>query len=319
MAGRSPRIGLLVAMLAALGASIAPTAQAAGQGATNLCAQPPTPGGREITLTSSGVQRTALLHLPPAAAGERLPLLVGLHGAGAGFFERYSGFSVLADAEGFAALYPNPIDEADGRTFWNINDHQPHGPDDVQFISDLLNYVESSVCVNTSRVYAAGVSNGGGMAASAVCALSDRFAAFASIAGGYESLPRCQPTNPVSVLEIHGTEDGSVPYNGSRSTGAGAVRPWVAAWRLRDQCHGAPAVSRISPRVERYEWSNRAEGTAVEHIKIFGGNHQLPGGLPPDRGQASTISASWWAWSFLRQHRQAGPYTVAAARARRAG
>ena len=284
----------------------------AAQGTAAGCQQAPAAGDSEITLLSSGVERTTILHVPPAAAGQRLPLLVALHGAGGRFFERYSGFSVLADAEGFIAVYPNPVDVDAGHTFWNIYDHQPGGGPDVQFISDLLDYVESKLCVDTGRVYVAGVSNGGGMAALAACELSARFAAFASIAGGYGNLPPCQPANPVSVVEVHGTADGSVPYNGSPANGAhavhaGAVQPWLAAWREHDGCQRQRAIGLIAPRVERYDWTRCAEGAAVEHIEIFGGNHQLPGGLPPDAGQASTVSATWLAWTFLRQHHQAAP------------
>jgi len=295
-------------MLVVAGAQLISALPGAAQEAANPCQQTPTPGDSEITVMSGGRERTAILHVPPAVAGQRLPLLVGLHGAGGKFFESYSGFSVLADAEGFIAVYPDPVDEYDGHTSWDISDGQAGGGPDVQFISDLLDYVESSLCVDTSRVYAAGVSNGGGLAARAACELSARFAAIASIAGGYKSLPPCQPTNPVSVVEVHGTDDGSVPYDGSPPDRAGAVRPWLAAWGQHDGCQGAPALSRIAPRVERYEWTDCAEGTAVEHIEIFGGNHQLPGGLPPDQGQPSTVSATWLAWSFLSQHQQAPPY-----------
>jgi len=278
-------------------AELLSAAPGAAQEVANPCQQAPSPGESEITVLSDGVERTATLYVPPAAAGQRLPLLVGLHGYGGRFFQSYSGFSVLAASEGFIAVYPDPLNE---HTFWNI-DEAPGGPNDVQFISDLLDSVESQLCVNTSRVYAAGVSNGGGMAALLACQLSARFAAFASIAGGYSSLPPCQPANPVSVVEVHGTADGVVPYNGSPPARAGAVRPWLTAWRGRDGCHGRAAVSRIAPRAERYDWGHCAQGTAVEHIEIFGGGHQLPGGLPHDAGQTSTVSAPWLAWSFLRQ------------------
>lgn len=301
--------GLLLAVLAIAAAQLVSAPAGVAQGAADPCGLAATPGDSVITLQSGGVQRTAILHVPPAAAGERLPVLIGLHGAGGRFFESYSGFSVLADSEGFIAVYPNPVDDADGHTFWNI-DEASYGPDDVQFISDLIDYLESNLCVDSSRVYAAGVSNGGGMAALLACQLSGRFAAIASIAGGYSSLPPCQPANPVSVVEVHGTDDGSVPYDGSHSDGAGAVLPWLAAWRERDGCHGPPAVSRIAPRVERYDWTGCAQGAAVEHIEIFGGGHQLPGGLPPDRGQTSTVSAAWLVWRFLRSHRQAAPYAT---------
>jgi polyhydroxybutyrate depolymerase len=295
---------MLVATITAVAVQLCSALPAAAQGATNACQQAERPGDSDITLLSGGRERTAIVHVPPAAAGRPLPLVLGLHGAGGQFFEPYSGLSVLADSEGFIALYPNPIDHAGSRFFWNID-----GADDVQFISDLLDYAESNLCVDASRVYALGVSNGGGMAARAVCQLSSRFAAFASIAGGYKDLPRCQPTNPVSVIEVHGTDDGSVPYYGVPPRRAGAVRPWLAAWRVHDGCHGAPTVSRIAPRVERYDWTQCAGGTGVEHIEIFGGNHQLPGGLPPDRGQTGTVSAVWLCWGFLRGRSQAGPTT----------
>jgi polyhydroxybutyrate depolymerase len=300
------RTGLLAAILFAAAAQLLLAPPGTAQGGGEPCERAPSPGDSEITVESGGVQRTAILHVPPAAAGQKLPVLVGLHRAGGEFFESYSGFSVLADAEGFIAVYPDPVEEADGHTFWNI-EQAPFGPNDVQFISALLDYLESDLCVDPSRVYAAGVSNGGGMAALLACQLSSRFAAVASIAGGYSALPRCQPTNPVSVIEVHGTADGVVPYDGLPPDRAGAVRPWLAAWRERDGCHGRARVSRIAPRVERYEWGDCAAGTAVEHIEIFGGGHQLPGALPPDPGQTSTVSAPWLAWSFLRQHRLAAP------------
>lgn len=300
------RNALLAAVLAVSAAQLVSATPGAAQEAANPCRQAPMPGESEITLLSGGVERTAILHVPPAPAGQRLALLVGLHGDGGKFFQTYSGFSVLGDSEGFIAVYPDPLEEANGHTFWNI-DEAPAGAGDVQFISDLLDYVEGNLCVDTSRVYAAGVSNGGGMAALLACQLSARFAAFASIAGGYSSLPPCQPSNPVSVIEVHGTADGVVPYKGSPPARAGAVLPWLTAWRARDGCHGRAAVSRIAPRAERFGWTRCAEGTAVEHIEIFGGGHQLPGGLPPDSGQASTVSAPWLVWSFLRQHSRAEP------------
>jgi polyhydroxybutyrate depolymerase len=306
------RIGLLLAVLAAAVTQLLSALPGAAQETVNPCQQAPTPGDSQIALISGGVERTAILHVPPAAAGQHLPVVVGLHGAGGKFFESYSGFSILADAEDFIAVYPNPIDESDGHTFWDISSSLPGGGPDVQFISNLLDYLESNLCVDTNRVYAAGVSNGGGLAARVACELSSRFAAFASIAGGYKSLPPCQPANPVSVVEVHGTSDTVVPYNGSAPNGAGAVRPWLAMWGQRDGCQGQPAVSRIAPRVERYDWTGCADGAAIEHIEIFGGGHQLPGGISPDVGQTSTVSATWLAWNFLRQHTQAAPYSAAA-------
>jgi polyhydroxybutyrate depolymerase len=305
-------IGLLLAVLALAVTQLLSAPPGAAVETVKPCQQAPTPGNSQIALVSGGAERTATVHVPPAAAGQRLPVVIGLHGAGGKFFESYSGFSVLADAEDFIAVYPNPIYEFKGNTFWDINSNLPGGGPDVQFLGNLLDYLETALCVDTSRVYAAGVSNGGGLAARAACELSSRFAAIASIAGGYRSLPPCQPANPVSVIEVHGSSDTVVPYNGFPPNGAGAVRPWLSMWGQRDGCQGQPTVGRIAPRVERYDWTGCAEGAAIEHVEIFGGGHQLPSGIPPDAGQTSTVSATWLAWNFLRQHTQAGPYGGAA-------
>jgi polyhydroxybutyrate depolymerase len=306
------RIGLLLAICAAIVTQLLSALPGAAGETVNPCQQAPAPGNSLVALVSGGAERTAILHVPAAAAGQRLPVVIGLHGAGGQFFESYSGFSVLADAERFIAVYPNPIFGENGHTSWDIASTVPGGGPDVQFLANLLDYLESNLCVDTSRVYAAGVSNGGGLAARAACELSSRFAAIASIAGGYKSLPDCQPANPVSVVEVHGTSDTVVPYDGFRPAGAGAVRPWLSMWGQRDGCEGRPSVSRIAPRVERYDWTGCAEGAAIEHIEIFGGGHQLPGGIPPDVGQSSTVSATWLAWKFLRQHTQAAPYGAVA-------
>ena len=90
------RIGLLLAILAAAAAQLVSALPGAAQGGVNPCQQAPTPGESEITLLSGGVERTAILYVPPAAAGQRLPaarrparrrrqvlpVLLGLFGAG---------------------------------------------------------------------------------------------------------------------------------------------------------------------------------------------------------------------------------------------
>ena len=231
---------LLLTILVAACWQLASALPGAAQGGADPCSQAPAPGDSQISLLSGGVERTAVLHVPPVAAGQHLPVLVGLHGAGGRFFERYSGFSVLADAEHFIAVYPNPIELRGDHTIWNIDDHRPGGgPNDVQFISDLLDYVEGNLCVDSSRVYEAGASNGGGMAVRAACQLSSRIAAFASIAGGYRALPSCRPTTPVSVIEVHGTATARSCTRAPPRT-ARRRAPWLAAWRVHDSCHAAP-------------------------------------------------------------------------------
>ncbi|MGI8557516.1 MAG: alpha/beta hydrolase family esterase [Solirubrobacteraceae bacterium] len=290
--------------------SCLPAAPALAAGPLSPCSTAPAAGSSEINLVSNSIPRTAVLHLPPNVhAGRALPLLIALHGANqnAAFFEPYSGFSRIADTERFAVLYPNAVGL---HSFWNINDSDKSAANDVQFISDAIDAAASRACLDIARIYATGVSNGGGMAARLACQLSTRIAAIAPVAGGYRSLGACRPSSAVSVLEVHGTSDGVVPYNGTSNAvayvdGAGSVSSFLSGWLARDRCRTRKVrTRRIAPQVLSELWSSCPQGAAVGHLEVVAGEHQLPGALPRDGGPRSTFSAPWLIWRFLRSHRR---------------
>src|SRR4051794_14925463 len=272
----------------------------AGPPAPSPCSRAPVSGSASLTLASGGRVRTAVLHLPPGRkAHARMPLVVALHGAGRSgrLMEPYSGFSNLADRAGFAVVYPSAVPP---HPRWNIYEN-PAGADDVGFIRDLLTRVESVACIDRRSVYAAGVSNGGGMAALLACRLSDRMAAVVAVAGAYADLPDCEPPRPVSLLEIHGTDDQTVPYGGrtGEDTGADSVMAFVQSWIERDHCPTDGSSAEIAPDVVRYTWGPCAAGTEVEHLKVLGGTHAWPGATPPDPGSVTTLNATRTAWVFF--------------------
>ncbi len=257
------------------------------------CASAPASGSQRLTLQSSGRTRTALLHVPSAPTGTSLPLLIAYHGyRGSGAeMEQESGFSKLADREGFAVVYP----DADGPA-WGLTAERTS---DVSFTADLIAFVNSRLCLDPRRVYATGVSAGGGMAARVGCKLSDRIAAIAPVAGGYESLPACAPDRPVSVLEIHGTADPVVPYHGRPPDHAGAVLAYLLGWVSRDGCPPAPSKRKVAPRTLLYRWDGCAQGSEVAHLRIAGLGHIYPRPLPHRRRR---ISASDRVWAFVSGH-----------------
>jgi polyhydroxybutyrate depolymerase len=257
------------------------------------CQLTPQPGSSTIKISSGGLEREAVLHLPPTAAGHPLPLLIALHGYGGtgARFEHDTGFSALADRDGFAVLYPS----AHGPE-WAIQSDR-----DVDFISELLDQVSTVACVDQRRIYATGVSNGGRMTALLGCALSNRIAAIAPVAGGYKLLPACAPERPISVLEIHGTDDTTVPYEGSGPQHEGAVLPYMFAWAARDGCPAQPAKRRIALHTLRYTWSGCRGGSKLEQLRIYGGRHGLPdaAGAEISSGGPYTISGVQQVWHFL--------------------
>jgi polyhydroxybutyrate depolymerase len=241
--------------------------------------------------------RTALVRVPARAARSRSPLVLALHGGGASgrFMKGYSGLVPVSDRAGFTVVFP---DATGPKRFWNLN--AATGPDDVGFAEELIEQVATVACVDPARVFAVGVSNGGGLAARIGCELAGRVAGIVVVAGGFGSLPECLPVRPVSVLEIHGSNDPSVPYGGDPKDGrAGDVRTWLAGWAQRDRCMGAGPRHTVARRSVRTDWRGCAAGTALAHIQVLGGGHQWPGATPPDPGPASTFSAAQQAWAFL--------------------
>jgi polyhydroxybutyrate depolymerase len=281
-----------LAVLCALAATLAtrPATAPAGD-----CGQLQT-GSYDITITSAGEQRNVHLHVPPTLAAPNPPLVVAFHGAGSNgaFMERYSGLSQVADKSGFIVAYPSAWGS---HPFWSLNEHYFNGPQDRIFISDLLDHMEDAFCVDPTRVYATGISNGGSFTARIGCQLSTRFTAIAPVAGGYKAIPDCDAQRPVSVLEIHGTEDHAVPYHGVPPDYRGAVRRYLGEWVRIDACSAKPAAHHIAkrpPTILRV-WSGCRNGTLVAHIERYGRGHEWPGGFG-----APGMSAARAVWAFFR-------------------
>ncbi len=237
------------------------------------------------------------MHVPPGiGAGQALPLVLALHGYGGSGprMEPYSGFSAVADRYRFLVAYPS----SQGR-YWNST-AAPQQADDGRFLAELIDQLEQTMCVDSRRVFATGVSNGGSMVALAACELSSRIAAIAPVSGDYSRQPVCRPAQPVSVLEIHGTADQVVPYfgRGARRTADG-LPPFVNGWIARDECAPRARSGSLAPRATWFQWGGCAGSVRVGHIKITGGRHQWPGAAPPDPGPPSTFCGACTIWRFF--------------------
>ena len=107
----------------------------------------------------------------------------------------------------------------EGNQYWNAPDccdKYDEGDDDIAYLTGLITEAEELLSIDTDRIYIVGLSNGGFMAHFLACSRPDLIRGIASLAGQAPSEPeQCQPDEGVSMLQIHGTLDSIVPYNGS--------------------------------------------------------------------------------------------------------
>ncbi len=153
------------------------------------------------------------------------------------------------------------------------------------------------------------MSNGGFMSYRLACELNDRIAAIASVTGGMFSgyLPQCEPGRPVPILEIHGTADDVVPYNGTPNVNV-PVETTVNFWADNNGCGNMPdgiPLPNTAPNdgstAERFDYPGCAAGSAVSLIKITGGGHTWPGSGIIIGSTNQDFNASATIWQFFQQ------------------
>lgn len=179
-------------------------------------------------------------------AGSPAPLIVLLHGytsSGAGQ-DSYMGFSAIADTYGFLLVSPDGDKESGGdeNRFWNASsaccNFFQSEVDDSAYILSIINEVKADFNVDSNRVYLIGHSNGGFMSYRAAYDHSETIAAVASLAGASHVDMRSAPENPVHVLQIHGTSDGTIAYEGADIGGNAypSAKDTVAQWAEYNGC-----------------------------------------------------------------------------------
>jgi polyhydroxybutyrate depolymerase len=294
------RLAALAALLVVFGLLAVPAANDAA-GPENGGCTAVSAGDHAINVVQDDTTRVVYLHVPKGGNGSPLPLVLALGGAGeSGMdFAEDSGYSRLADRARFLVAYPSALGP---RPFWNMNGHVPGKPDDVQFLSMALDEIEDAACVDRGRVYATGVSNGGGMVARLGCDLADRLTAIAPVAGGYGTLPACHPARALPILEIHGLGDQVVPYAGKGPQHSGSAWDYVGMWRHIDGCQGAPRRTAPEARVTEFAWQHCAAGSEVVHVRIDGEPHSWPGWAQTRPSPPGPFSSTARTWSFFASH-----------------
>ena len=288
--------------------------------ASSGCARPSAPSVTSLrqNLTVDGAARWYLLDTPApstpsptrvrpsttsttdAATVSARPLVLDFHGLdeGAVVHSDTTRFGVLGQQDGFVVAFPQgtgtPVQ-------WDTTSQKPTNPD-LQFVTAMLDQIESTQCIDTSRVYASGFSDGSFMVSLLACTMSNRFAAIAAVSGLQLDKP-CKTTRRVPILAFHGTADPILFFNGgigtatlnkvlgkappaSASTTTTTTQPvdlhgpgypaTVQAWAVKDGCDPHSSDTKLSSQVILRTYRCPA-GTDVEFYIILGGGHAWPG------------------------------------------
>ena len=267
-------------------------------------------GGEISFVNHAGREEQTVLVSPVEFVEGETPLIVSLHGFGgdSALQSMYLPLHERVNVDGFALLLPNGAVNEEGSRFWNPTDEccdgGKSGGDDVAYLTELV--ASARRVKDFGPVYFFGYSNGGFMAHHMACKGLPALRGLASLAGtSYEEDSSCAGAPAVSVLQIHGSEDSVIRFEGDVSEVDGEASFYAGAeemvarwsrragceWPVEPQAYGTfdfdeyvPGEETRTYRVER----GCAEGISVELWVGEGSGHS------PDYGEAFVAALLEW-------------------------
>ena len=264
------------------------------------------------SITHDGIQRDYILYIPEIYDGNTtVPLVLNFHGFGSSASQQmfYGDFRDIADTEGFLLVHPEGTTFI-GNQFWNVGFPGISSTiDDVGFTEALIDELATLYAIDLDRVYATGMSNGGFMSFLLACQLSEKIAAVASVTGSMtqDTFDDCNAQRPTPVLQIHGTEDDVVLYNGN--TLSIPIADVISYWVDHNNSETTPTTTTfpdIDPSdgstIEHSVYEDGDNGITTEHMKVIGGGHTWPGSVINTGGTNQDIDASMEIWLFFSRY-----------------
>ena len=319
--------------------TVTPVYGSLGDLETSLDASLISPGTHLEFMSFNGEIRSYRIHIPTGYdSSNPVPLVFNFHGTPGGALTQMlcTEFNGKADEEEFVVVYPNGHFDPQFLSYWiktfgviylftgfryfNAWDFENANVDDVGFIQALIEELNTTLHIDSSRIYATGLSCGGFMSYRLGAEFSDTFAAIAPVAGSIggrlwidytidtSTIP-CyiipEPEYPLPVIVFHGMKDEAVPYEGIEDKGYGlsylSVNKSVAFWVEHNQCNPIPEIEvSESENIIRRTYKNGSQGSEVVLYTVVNGGHEWFGGeyvFPP-----CEISATDLIWDFFETH-----------------
>ena len=254
------------------------------------------------------------LYYEPTNLNENMPLVFVMHGftGDANSMRNYSGMNQIADQYGFAVCYPRGTFDSDRNRFWNVGYafHETETVNDVGFLIELAEYLQTTHGLNPDYTYATGFSNGGEMCYMLACQAYDTFKAVAPVAGMIlqDILDDCDNSPAVPLFEIHGSQDNVTPLSGDPNNNDGwgsypSISFTINYFVDKNQCISNEAETlpntdnNDGSYVNSEKYLNGINNNEVWYYEVVGGEHDWPGAW----GNMD-INAGEEAWLFFQHH-----------------
>jgi polyhydroxybutyrate depolymerase len=264
------------------------------------------------SINSGSLWRTYRLYKPASYTGtQAYPLVLNLHGYTSNSFSQqyYGNFMPVADTAKFLVVHPQGTKDASNQPYWNAG-LSTTGANDLLFLSSLIDTLKAHYNIDPNSIYSTGLSNGGFMSNYLACNLSNKIAAIAGVAGTMFTnwSFTCNPGRPVPVMHIHGTADGTVPYNGA--SGMIPVDTLIKSWRIKNNCGPVPTSSAV-PNIntgdgctaDHFLYSGGTGGSTIELYRVNSGGHTWPGASVIIGTTNQDFNASVEIWRFFRKYK----------------
>ncbi len=279
------------------------------------------PGDYTFTIEHGGLTRAYLVHVPRSYNPARAtPALFAFHGGGGSMDymakDSFYGLTSKSEKEGFIVIYPNGYSKLGSGKFatWNAGNccasARDNNIDDVGFVRAVVANVERQLNIDTGKIYATGMSNGGMLSHRLACEMAGTFKAIAAVAGT-DGTSNCAPSQPISVLHIHARDDDHVLFDGgageeafkdkSKVANFTSVPLTISRWVVRNECNPEPKRVLTVPGAYCEAYSGCKDGVKVELCVTETGGHSWPGGTKPGGKETSKyLYANDVMWDFFK-------------------
>jgi polyhydroxybutyrate depolymerase len=267
------------------------------------------------TVTVSGVTRNYIQYLPVGfdPQTEQLPVVIILHGLGGTNAQMVSaGFNNIADTARVIALYPQAKNNAYNQSAWNNGTLLGSTAADINFMHQLIDSAILTYNADPTRIYATGFSMGSIMSHHMACVMNNRIAAIGAMSGTMPTsdIQSCVPSYATPVIHLHGTADGTVPYDGTALPSLSLVPQTIAFWQNVHGCSASADSLRYSDlaadniTVDRFRYDNCNPTASLELWRFNGADHQFL------YRPLNDINEMMEVWLFLRKWQHSNPATA---------